>query len=188
MSNTIRTLALILAIAAAGAVGCKKKQQVADDQPTEQTPPTKLAEPADKEEGETEPAEGDVRDAILALRRVHFGFDSADLNTDSRAALDEAADKLKDEVEVHLYVQGHADHAGETEYNMTLGERRAKAVSDYLADLGVNRDRLHIVSYGEEKPLAQGETSQAMAKNRRVDFRVMRGEIELVVEEGATVQ
>lgn len=183
MASRIRIGVIVLFLVCAGGLGCKKKKP--DEKPTEPIGKMELRRP---EASGTEKAEGDVRDAMLALQRVHFGFDSADLTDPSRNALEEAATKLKGKEEVHLYVEGHADQAGETEYNMTLGERRAKAVSDYLSTLGIDKDRLHIVSYGEEKPLASGADAKAMAKNRRVDFRVMRGEIELVLEESDTVQ
>lgn len=166
-------------------VGCKKKN-VQDQMPTEQNGAADLMEP-DQNAG-TEVAKGDVRDAMLALQRVHFGFDSAELSEDSRSALGEAAHKLSDKAAVHLYVEGHADSAGETEYNLTLGEKRAKAVAEYLENLGVAADRLHIVSYGEEVPLKQGTSKDAMAANRRVDFKLMRGEIELVLEDSPTIE
>ena len=175
------TLTSLLVVFSLAMMGCKKKT-VADQQPTEQMQPAGLLEPA------TEPAEGEIREAMLALQRVHFGFDSADLNDDSRNALTEAAQKLADKVAVHLYVEGHADKAGETEYNLTLGEKRAKAVSNYLEKLGVTGDRLHIVSYGEEKPLTDGGGRAEMAKNRRVDFKLMRGEIELTLEDSKTIE
>ena len=177
-------LALSIIMACAFGTGCKKKN-VSDSMPTEGS--GGAGKLLDASAG-TELATGDIRDAILALRRVHFAFDSFDLTEDSRAALTEAGTKLADKSDVHLYVEGHADSAGETEYNLTLGEKRAKAVSAYLTKLGVAAQRLHIVSYGEEVPLRDGETKAAMAANRRVDFKLMRGEIELVVEQGAPVE
>lgn len=179
MTN-IRNIGLLIVLAlAVSAFGCKKAKKD-DPQPTEQSE-ARLLEPK-PEDADTEVAEGDVRDAMLALQRVHFGFDSADLNEDSRNALTEAAKKLADKAKVHLYVEGHADETGETEYNLQLGERRAKTVRDFLSRSGVGAERLHIVSFGEEKPLAEGSGSEALAENRRVDFRLMRGDVELVLE------
>lgn len=134
--------------------------------------------------GKTEPAQGELRDVLITLRRVHFPFDSNELTEDSRAALAEAGPKLARHPDVHLYVDGHADQRGTEEYNVALGERRAQVVADYLMRMGVTKDQLHIVSFGEGRPLIDQETDVAMAKNRRVDFRLMRGEIRLVVEEG----
>lgn len=179
-SITLLTVALT-----AASVGCKKKN-VTDDAPTETAVQGQFVEP--ETTADTEEAEGELRDAILALRRVHFGFDSFDLSPDSRTALNEAGAKLNNYADVHLYVEGHADAAGETEYNMTLGEKRAKAVADFLSSLGVSAERLHIVSYGKEVPLVAGSSSDAMAQNRRVDFKLMRGDIELVVQEATPIK
>jgi peptidoglycan-associated lipoprotein len=141
--------------------------------------------PSGNQGGErTEVAQGELRDVLLTLRRVHFALDSDQLTEDSRAALAEAGPKLARHPDVHLYVDGHADQRGTEEYNVALGERRAQIVADYLVRLGVTKDQLHTVSFGEGQPLVQQETDEAMAKNRRVDFRLMRGDIRLVVEEG----
>ena len=180
-----RRLAITLLLVALALPACKKKN-VADAQPTEPVVSTVGMEEEPEGTG-SEVATGDLRDAMLALQRVHFGFDSSELTDVSRTALNEAAAKLADKTEVHLYVEGHADQAGETEYNMTLGEKRAKAVSTYLEQLGVGGERLHILSYGKEVPLREGGTAAAMAENRRVDFKVMRGDIELVLEAGKTI-
>ena len=184
MIRRTRTLAICLGLAVClASVGCKKA--VKDKAPTEET----FTEPtAEEPEARTEVADADLRAAILALQRVHFGFDSSDLTEDSRNALTEAAEKLAPQAAVHLYVEGHADSAGETEYNLTLGEKRAKAVAEYLKKMGVAGERLHVVSYGEEVPLRKGESSDAMAANRRVDFKLMRGEIELVLEDATPIQ
>ncbi|HWN69141.1 MAG TPA: OmpA family protein [Haliangium sp.] len=135
----------------------------------------------------TEPAQGELRDVLITLRRVHFPFDSNELTEDARAALAEAGPKLARYPDVHLYVDGHADQRGTEEYNVALGERRAQVVADYLMRMGVTKDQLHIVSFGEGRPLIEQDTDVAMAKNRRVDFRLMRGEVRLVVEEGPLV-
>lgn len=134
-----------------------------------------------------EKAEGDMLDVLIALRRVHFAFDSSELSEDSRAALAEAGKKLATRPDVHLYVDGHADERGTGEYNIALGERRARAVVEYLTRMGVSPDNLHAVSFGEEKPIAAGSDSMAHAKNRRVDFRLMRGDVRLVIEEGTVL-
>ncbi len=134
----------------------------------------------------TENATGDLRDALLSLQRVHFETDSYSLSEDGRTALSEAADKLRSHADVALYVQGHADERGTAEYNLGLGERRGRAVADHLVRLGIGTDRLSVVSYGEELPLVAGEGDQALAANRRVDFRLMRGDVNIVLGDAAT--
>src|SRR5690606_19761845 len=121
----------------------------------------------------------------VVLRRVHFAYDSANLLPAAREALRTAAGPLQRHSEVHLYIDGHADQRGTDGYNRKLGERRATAVADALAELGVARDRLVVTSLGQDAPLVGGRGVLALATNRRVDFRLMRGEVNLVLEEGA---
>jgi len=161
--------------------GCAKKQITK----AETRPSDELMNPFTANGAEE--ADAELRDAILALRRVHFGFDSIALNDVSQSALQEAASKLKPKDTVHLWVEGHADERGETEYNVSLAEKRAKVVQEYLSRLGVQPDRLHVLSFGEEKPLVALPTTEAYATNRRVDFRLMKGDIEIVLQESPTV-
>jgi peptidoglycan-associated lipoprotein len=137
----------------------------------------------------TEEATGAMRDLILALRRVHFAFDVSSLTDDARDALTEAASSLNmpELSDVQLWVDGNTDERGTTEYNMSLGERRGQTVVKYLVSLGVDEKRLHVVSYGEENPLVSGSSEHAHAKNRRVDFRLKRGDVEFVLNEGQPV-
>lgn len=169
---------ILVAFVASAAFGCGKKDQKKEDPTPVETTTQKAEEPSSSKE-----AEGEARDALLALQRVHFEFDSSELTQESRDALTEAATNLKALKGVELYVDGHADSAGTTEYNLQLGEQRAVAVKKFLARLGVDPATLHVVSFGEEKPLEEG--SEVNAKNRRVEFRLMEGDIELVIKESA---
>ena len=134
-----------------------------------------------------EEATGDVREAILALRRVHFALDSYSLSAETRSALADASEILRERSGIALYIEGHADERGTAEYNIALGERRGRAVADHLVRLGIAADRLSVVSYGEEAPLVAGSDQRAWAANRRVDFRLMRGEARLEVSDTALV-
>ena len=136
---------------------------------------------------QVEHAKGDLRAALLALHRVHFPYDSTTLTPEARSALADAAGKLVRNPKVYLYIDGHTDERGTTEYNMALGEKRARVVADYLGRLGVATDHLQIVSFGEEQPLSPGESTQALANNRRVEYRLLRGDVEFVLEPGALV-
>lgn len=129
-------------------------------------------------------AEGDMKDILLALERVHFALDSDTLTEPSREALAEAGAKLVKHPDVELHVEGHSDPRGTSEYNIALAERRARAVTEYLTRLGVTENRLHPVSYGEERPLAEGSDQRSYALNRRVDFRLMKGNVRFVLEAG----
>lgn len=101
---------------------------------------------------------------------VYFDFDKATLKSDARALLLAHAERLKDNP-TDVRLEGHADERGSREYNMALGERRAKAVRDFLVLQGVNRSDLEVISYGEERPLALGSNESAWAQNRRVEIK-----------------
>lgn len=138
--------------------------------------------PVQKRSG-TQEATGDLRDALISLQKVHFALDSSELPKESRDALAAAAPKLiKHGVELH--VDGHTDTRGTEEYNAALGEKRANAVVSYLTSLGVDSGKLHAHSWGEEKLAAMGGETKSHAANRRVEFRMMQGDVQLVLGEG----
>ena len=107
---------------------------------------------------------------LQALRQEHiiyFDFDTSVVANDFANLLDAHATYLRAHPATKLLVEGHADERGTPEYNIALGERRAKAVSRYLISLGVNEDQIESVSYGEEKALDNSRTEAGFAKNRR---------------------
>ncbi len=107
---------------------------------------------------------------IKGLHTVHFDYDSATLSSNTRKDLSDNAEWIKNNTKVTVQIEGHCDSRGSVEYNLALGERRAKAVKGYLTSLGIDSKRLTIISYGEEKPLATGDSEDAYAKNRRANF------------------
>lgn len=106
------------------------------------------------------------------LGSVRFDFDRADLSEEARATLQKNAEWMKRWSSTRVNVEGHADSRGTSEYNLALGERRATAVRDYLASLGIDGGRINTVSYGEERPLCTDETEDCWAQNRRGQFVV----------------
>ena len=104
--------------------------------------------------------------ALRAITTFYFEYDSSDLKPEAMRALDVHAKDLKSNGN-RVVLEGNTDERGTREYNMALGERRAKAVAKYLQTLGVQAEQLSIVSYGEEKPLDLSHTEEAFAKNRR---------------------
>jgi len=102
---------------------------------------------------------------------IHFAFDRYDLNPEARQILTRKAEILKQNPTVKLVIEGHTDEVGTAEYNLALGERRARAAADYLANLGVNAANLSTVSYGKERPVDPGNSPAAHAANRRDEFR-----------------
>jgi peptidoglycan-associated lipoprotein len=106
---------------------------------------------------------------------VYFDFDKSDLRQDARDALSRNAEiMMKSKAGVKIQVEGHCDERGSAEYNLALGERRAKSSLQYLTTLGVKADRLSIISYGKEKPAVQGSNEASWAKNRRSEFVALK--------------
>jgi peptidoglycan-associated lipoprotein len=108
-----------------------------------------------------------------ALRTVNFEFDKSALTSKAREVLKKNAEWLKDNSRVLIQVEGHCDSRGTIEYNIALGERRAIAVKNYLANLGVKASRINTISYGKERPLVYADNETAWAKNRRANFIVV---------------
>lgn len=104
------------------------------------------------------------------LYTIHFDFDRYTINESEKNLIDENAKWLTSSPAVKVRIEGHADERGETEYNLALGDRRARSVKKFLEDLGVAPERLSTISYGEEKPTALGHNEDAWAKNRRAEF------------------
>lgn len=108
------------------------------------------------------------------LADIRFEYDSAALTEEARAILEKHALWLQDRRDLKVAVEGHCDERGTVEYNLALGEQRARAARDYLASLGVAADRLRAVSYGKERPLDPGSGEASWARNRRAHFAVSR--------------
>jgi len=108
------------------------------------------------------------------LADVRFEYDSAALTDEARSVLEKHALWLQGQRDVRVIVEGHCDERGTVEYNLALGEQRARAARDYLSSLGVAGARLRVVSYGKERPLDPGTDEAAHAKNRRAHFNVSR--------------
>ena len=104
---------------------------------------------------------------------VYFDFDKYDIRDEYRAVLQEKADLMKQYPSIRVRIEGNCDARGTQEYNLALGERRARAAYDYMVMLGVNPAQLDIISYGKERPAVEGSGPEVWAKNRRDDFRVV---------------
>ncbi len=107
-----------------------------------------------------------------ALQTVYFGFNSAVLQGAAKASLDNNAQFLKDNPSVEVQIEGHADERGSVQYNIALGDKRAKAVKRYLMNMGVESSRISTISYGKERPIAFGHDESAWGQNRRGNFVV----------------
>jgi len=103
---------------------------------------------------------------------IYYGFDSSLLSEEARGELQRLADRLRAEPGAEVTIEGHADDRGTEEYNLALGDRRAHAAKSYLSGLGISRERIRVVSFGEERPAARGDGESAWAKNRRSEFEL----------------
>ena len=174
--------------------GCAKQDMVKKDEPmapanaTAQAAPAKITSggPGDKSAlpvtalNESAPPVQSQQPAAVAtpevvkaaLEKVFFDFDSAALSEKARAALAKNAEILKHDGS-KLRIEGNCDELGSDDYNLALGERRAKAAQQYLQAMGVAAARLSTISYGKEKPANPGHSEAARAANRRDEFVIV---------------
>jgi peptidoglycan-associated lipoprotein len=106
------------------------------------------------------------------LGDIHFDYDRSDLREGDREVLNRNAEVLKKFDFIKITIEGHCDERGSVEYNLALGERRARTAYDYLASLGVPADRMKTVSYGKEIPVCTESNEECWARNRRDHFAV----------------
>jgi len=101
------------------------------------------------------------------LRMVHFDYDKYFIREDAKSVLEANAAFLKKWRSVKVLIEGHCDERGTEEYNLALGEKRAKSAFDYLVSLGISADRIKTISYGKSQPMDSGSNEIAWQKNRR---------------------
>jgi len=170
------------------AVGCSKKYTKApaegpDEQDTMQEAVTDVETEViedmtiARDEEVTETALSPEEEAASIFRDVFFDYDKYDIRADGRPALDAVADFLNRNAGLNVAIEGHCDERGTNEYNLALGERRAKAAKNYLVSLGVSSSRLIAITYGEEKPSCTESSEQCWQQNRRAHFIVVKGRL-----------
>ena len=153
MKRNALILALVMALAAG--FGCAKKTQDAT--------------------GDVDDMSPEMRAAIQQITdgRVLFAFDKFDIQPQYKDMLTAKAELMKKYPSIRVRIEGNCDERGTQEYNLALGERRARAAYDYMVRLGVNPGQLEMISYGKEKPAVQGTGESVWAQNRRDDFCVI---------------
>ncbi|MFP4136936.1 MAG: OmpA family protein [Halomonas sp.] len=110
-------------------------------------------------------------DIVLNMpSEVTFGFDSSELTSNARNALDDVSRILTQYDDTRVNIAGHTDSTGDADYNQRLSERRAEAVGNYLSQSGVASNRLNMRGYGEDQPVASNNTEEGRAQNRRVEI------------------
>ena len=113
---------------------------------------------------------GGARGGSPNARSVYFQYDKAELSAEDRRLIEANARYLREHPDSKVRVEGNADERGSAEYNLALGQRRAENVARALRAGGVKEDRLEAVSYGKEKPKAEGHDEKSWAENRRSDM------------------
>lgn len=123
--------------------------------------------------GEEEIAEGaGIVSKEGVFKDIYFDFDRYDIRPDARPVLDEIASWMNKNNSSNIIIEGHCDDRGTNEYNLALGEKRARATRDYLISQGVSPSRIDIVTYGEEKPQCTEHNEECWQLNRRAHFVV----------------
>ncbi|HVH69109.1 MAG TPA: peptidoglycan-associated lipoprotein Pal [Gemmatimonadales bacterium] len=106
---------------------------------------------------------------------IHFDFDKAIIRSGDAAVLDQKVAILQANPALRIRISGHCDERGSDEYNLALGNRRATAAKQYVTSHGIDGSRIETVSYGEERPIAQGHNEEAWAQNRRDEVEILSG-------------
>ncbi len=120
------------------------------------------------------PARPEIKEfvSVPELKDIHFDFDKYDIRPGDAKVLDSNAGYLKSNANHLVLIEGHCDERGTNEYNLALGERRAKSTMNYLVSLGIDGGRITVISYGEERPLCTERAEACWAQNRRAHFLV----------------
>ncbi|MBI4055854.1 MAG: peptidoglycan-associated lipoprotein Pal [Elusimicrobia bacterium] len=157
------TIGLILTLSSALLISCAPKKKV-------KKPLPELEEQTAQEE------ELDIRGSEFVasknLRNIYFEFDQSSLTSQARGILQENAEFLKSNRDFEVLVEGHCDERGTTEYNLGLGQKRAKTVRNYYVRLGIQGSRVGTISYGEEKTVCAQSAEDCWAQNRRAQTLV----------------
>lgn len=171
-------------------MGCPKKYVKPPEEPVkkvEEAKPAEVKKEVIEEKVLPKPAEVKkevIEEKVLAklpkevmpevLKDIHFDFDKYDIRTDARPILGSIAEWLKKNRGINILLEGHCDERGTNEYNLALGEKRAKSTKDYLVALGISPDRMKTISYGEERPLCMEKNEDCWQSNRRAHFVIAK--------------
>ena len=183
MRTQLRPLACLVACGVLAVAGCARKPQPtvasAPPPPVVEVPPPPSPPPPPKPPAIPPPAVSLSEDELFAqksleqlnaerpLGTVHFDYDRSDLREDARATLARNADWLRRWTSTRIVVEGHCDERGTAEYNLALGERRARSVREYLVSLGISADRIQAISKGKETPSCLESSEACWQQNRR---------------------
>mgnify|MGYP000462639854 FL=1 len=112
----------------------------------------------------------DDPESPLSVRVIYFEYDSSQIRSEYRSAIEAHSAYLSENIDTTVTLEGHADELGSREYNLALGERRAKSIKQQMLLLGASSSQIRLVSYGEERPAVDGHDEFSWQKNRRVEI------------------
>lgn len=125
-------------------------------------------------EGEVSSETEAIAEGTAISRDVLFDFDKYDIRPDVRPILDSVAAWMNRNRSFNVTIEGHCDERGTNEYNLALGEKRARAAMDYLVSLGISSSRMNMITYGEERPVCTEKNEGCWQKNRRAHFIIIK--------------
>ena len=168
--------------------GCAKHELVKKDEPIAPAATAAPKQPAKTEAVKSAPVKSEpvkesavpqadasagLKELQSSLEKINFSFDSYKLSDQARSTLAKDGELLKKAASAKVRIEGNCDERGSDEYNLALGERRAKSAMEYLVTMGVPANNLSVISYGKEKPVDPGHSEAAWAKNRRDELEVV---------------
>jgi peptidoglycan-associated lipoprotein len=166
---------MILCLLVVFGTACQKKNRYAGTMP--ETPSMAQSVPPPVETPQTEEPKGtDIDELTGQLQPVFFDFNRSHIRDDQVPALQANGNILRSNPHVNVILEGHCDERGTEEYNLALGELRAKAVKDYLVQLGIAATRIQTLSYGEDRPFAFTHNEDAWQQNRRAQSVVLKSQ------------
>lgn len=163
---SIRWVLLALAVTVPLASGCGARSK------SEKAPSSDISRKDSMHGSESGSVPASASETVKAydLFDIHFDFDRANLRPGDREILVNHGKWLSSNSATRVLIEGHCDERGTVEYNLALGERRARSARDFLVEYGISRDRLDVISYGKERPLDFRHNEEAWALNRRAQF------------------
>jgi peptidoglycan-associated lipoprotein len=166
------TLILLIAMALTLALtsGCSSRKKVEGGAEPPPPPPTQTEAPPVEEPPPPATTPPTDENAQANLQDAYFDYDDAGLRDDAKSALEANAKYMEGHTRVNVVIEGHCDERGSVEYNLALGEKRARAAKEYLTTYGINAGRVTTISYGKERPFDPGHNEEAWARNRRAHF------------------
>jgi peptidoglycan-associated lipoprotein len=183
----MKTFLVLAAVLGFLAFGCAERKAVVPEQPPQEMKQPQTQAPEDSTKAQEKITEQqmagveskDIRSKYEEVsgmfKDIYFDYDKYDVREDAKQTLKAVADHLRKNTSQKVLVEGHCDDRGTSEYNLGLGDKRAKSAKDFLVSLGVPSSRIDTISYGKEKAVCSEHTEDCWARNRRGHFVILKG-------------